>query len=64
MTDAARTPYPTYKIVQIQNVALYSVGLISVAHQEIFRLFLSHDELLPQATAVLVRIKFTRRIGD
>lgn len=56
-------PYPAYKIVLIQNVALLAVGLISAAHQAIFRLFLSHDGLLPQTTAILVRVKFTCRIG-
>ena len=47
----------------IQNVALYAVGLISAAHQAILRLFLPQDGLLPQTTAILIRVKFTRRIG-
>ncbi|OKV02800.1 hypothetical protein AWP53_05685 [Escherichia coli] len=33
--DAAQTPYPSYKNVQIQQIVLCFVGLISVAHQAI-----------------------------
>ena len=33
MPDAAYTPYPAYKIVQIQYIATHPVGLISAAHQ-------------------------------
>ncbi|RJX84021.1 hypothetical protein D3821_31915 [Escherichia coli] len=33
MPDAALTPYPAYKIVQIQYIAEFFVGLISGAHQ-------------------------------
>ncbi len=56
-------PYPAYKIVLIQNIALYALGLISAAHEAIFHLFLPQDGLLPQTTAILVRVKFTCRIG-
>ncbi|KAB1183983.1 hypothetical protein F6Y01_22125, partial [Escherichia coli] len=38
-------------------------GLISAAHEAIFHLFLPQDGLLPQTTAILVRVKFTCRIG-
>ncbi|MGI1536015.1 hypothetical protein ACIAFW_17575 [Escherichia coli] len=38
MPDAAQTPYPAYKIVQIQYIATHPVGLISAAHQAILHL--------------------------
>ncbi|CTZ87386.1 Uncharacterised protein [Escherichia coli] len=33
LPDVAKTPYPPYKRMKIQHVAIDFVGLISVAHQ-------------------------------